>query len=207
MFGQRDKRVARRQRALEELLWLDPVERERRIIAAVAAGDFTADEVDASLRLVMRLDMLREMDLPAGGRLIGSVEADHGAGISSDDVELSMVAEAPEADTENEPQEDELIGVPIVVEPVEVGIRPDYVGIPIEPDPTPAPSPESSLEAAMSLDALESAERWEEDNLVAASPVLAKRAAEARGEWDVPVEGAQVSLAEDAPSIAWLRPN
>jgi hypothetical protein len=75
MFWKRSKRVSRRQRVLEELLWLDPVDRERRAIAAVAAGDFGADEVDAVLRLVARLDSLRDMSPPRGGRLLASSPA------------------------------------------------------------------------------------------------------------------------------------
>ncbi len=75
MFWKRSKRVSRRQRVLEELLWLDPVDRERRAIAAVAAGDFGADEVDAVLRLVARLDSLRDMSPPRGGRLLSSSPA------------------------------------------------------------------------------------------------------------------------------------
>ena len=75
MFWKRSKRVSRRQRVLEELLWLDPVDRERRAIAAVAAGDFGADEVDAVLRLVARLDSVRDMSPPARGQLLPSVPA------------------------------------------------------------------------------------------------------------------------------------
>lgn len=71
MFGKQPNRVARRQRVLEELLWLEPVDRERRIIAAVASGEFSAEEMDSALRLVSRLDSLRTTSFPPGGRLVG----------------------------------------------------------------------------------------------------------------------------------------
>ena len=199
MFGH-DKRVARRQRKLEELLWLDPVERERRIIAAVAAGDFGVEEVDAALRLVMRLDRLRDMDLPAKGRLIGASESRHGAATSSDDVEMGIV-ESGDDDSGAELPQRELVGIPIVTDSAEVDIRAEYVGVPVMPEAR------AEAGAEMPLDALESAERWSGHGR-RVSPARTRRAAEARAEWSVPVESGQLPPAEEAaPSISWLRPN
>ena len=202
MFGKRENRASRRQRALEELLWLDPVERERRAIAAVASGDFTADEVEASLRLVSRLDALRAMDLPGSGRLIGAPEVVRGAtAVSSDDVELGMVA--------GRRHDDELIGIPIYSEEVGIPVGPDLVGIPVLPDHEAGA--DAGSDSTVPLDALESAERWisrQQHFTRAASPAIARRAAEAGLEWNVGVDTAGVRpVDESGPTISWLRPN
>ena len=212
MFGKRENRASRRQRALEELLWLDPVERERRAIAAVASGDFTADEVEASLRLVSRLDALRAMDLPGSGRLIGAPEVVRGAtAVSSDDVELGMVAGL---NTDANPivedhHDDELIGIPIYSEEVGIPVGPDLVGIPVLPDHEAGA--DAGSDSTVPLDALESAERWisrQQHFTRAASPAIARRAAEAGLEWNVGVDTAGVRpVDESGPTISWLRPN
>jgi hypothetical protein len=153
MFGKRSKDAARRQRALEELLWLDPVDRERRIIAAVANGDFSADEAEAALRLVARLDSLRTMSLPPGGRLIGGRvglvvppnEPKPGIGIAAARASLNGREEDPNAGA--------LPGAsgsrPILAVSQaqgdgpgtgeDVGETPEPVAIPIVPDPTAVP--------------------------------------------------------------------
>lgn len=69
MFWTRNRREARRQQVLDELLALDPKERRGRLDLAVGAGDVRADEVESALRLVSRLDALRVMTVPPSGRL------------------------------------------------------------------------------------------------------------------------------------------
>lgn len=61
MFWNRTSREARRQEVLDELLELDPGQRQPRLELAVAAGDVRANEVEETLRLVHRLAALRVM--------------------------------------------------------------------------------------------------------------------------------------------------
>jgi hypothetical protein len=153
MFGKRSKDAARRQRALEELLWLDPVDRERRIIAAVAHGDFSADEAEAALRLVARLDSLRKLSLPPGGRLIGGRvglvmppnEPNPGYGIAAARSSLGGREEDPNAGAL--PGASGSRPVPVAAQAQDggsgigedVGDAPEPVAIPILPDPTAVP--------------------------------------------------------------------
>jgi hypothetical protein len=73
VFWTRSSREARRQKVLDELLELDPAQRRGRLANAVAAGDVHANEVDAALQLVHRLDLLRVMTIAPSGRLPGGV--------------------------------------------------------------------------------------------------------------------------------------
>lgn len=195
MFLKRATRTSRRQRVLEELLWLDPVDRERRIIAAVAAGDFGADEAEASLRLVTRLDSLREMALPPGGRLLGSQP---GVGY--------VPNEETEGDSGNDPGSD-LVAVPIVPDPASVPVSPELVGIPVGPE-------EEAVQAGtLPIDALESAERWIAHEKATRQPRSRtrsdRRAVGPRSEWNatqVGPQGQMAPTAEEVPSISWLRP-
>ena len=167
MFWKR-QRAARRQRVLEELLWLDPVDRERRIVAALAAGDFSADELDSALSLVHRLDTLRGMAVPPGGRLVAS----HGYGHywrheSGDQGELGIGSANPRPDVNDAgrliaafeggsgrdrgatPTEG---GEPTALppqkpsgEPIGIPVVHEPVGVPIQPDYVGIPvAPESS---------------------------------------------------------------
>jgi hypothetical protein len=61
VFWNRTGREARRQEVLDELLELDPGQRQARLELAVAAGHVRAGEVEETLRLVHRLDALRVM--------------------------------------------------------------------------------------------------------------------------------------------------
>jgi hypothetical protein len=160
MFWKRSRRAARRQRVLEELLWLDPIDRERRVIAAVAAGEFSAAEIDAALRLVNRLDSLRVLSLPPGGRLVGGqpfrfperrygdepdFEYDH------EMVEPLIGFRGPEQTSpapsigdggsprlralpRDESASDELVGMAIVSDTAAGPLEPDVVGIAVVPD-------------------------------------------------------------------------
>ena len=72
MFWSRTSREARRQEVLDELLELDPSQRQARLELAVAAGHVRANEVEETLRLVHRLDALRVMMVhPSSGRPSG----------------------------------------------------------------------------------------------------------------------------------------
>lgn len=73
MFWTRNRREARRQQVLDELLALGPNERRVPLDVAVEAGDVRADEVESALRLVHRLDVLRVMTVPPSGRLPGGI--------------------------------------------------------------------------------------------------------------------------------------
>jgi hypothetical protein len=64
MFWSKTGREARRQRVLDELIEIDPVDRPSRLQEAVTAGDVRATEVEQALRLVDRLDALRVMSIP-----------------------------------------------------------------------------------------------------------------------------------------------
>jgi hypothetical protein len=190
MFGKRSRDTARRQRALEELLWLDAVDRERRIIASVARGDFTADEAEAALRLVQRLDSLRTMSLPPGGRLIGGRvglvmpsnepspgiafarsnltrrEEDPNAGALPGARGPRPVSAAPQAH-DGEPvigddvgETPEPVAIPIVPDTTAIPVNPDLIGIPIEPENQRERSGEAVRGMLIPIDALEAAERW-----------------------------------------------
>jgi hypothetical protein len=73
VFWTRNRREARRQQVLDELLALGPNERRVRLDVAVEAGDVRADEVESALLLVHRLDVLRVMTVPPSGRLPGGI--------------------------------------------------------------------------------------------------------------------------------------
>jgi len=219
MFGKRGKRAAQRQRVLEELLWLEPAERERRVIAAVASGEFTADEVEASLRLVSRLDALRELKLPPKGRLVGRPEVDRTDGRTSDQVEMGVASGG--RDDEGSGGEDEgvePVGIPIVTDAVGIPVGPDVVGIPVGPEDQGRQGSDDrrdeSRAAAVDgivvpMDALESAERWltHSRGRRQAGSAIARKAAEAGAEWQMPAADVPAVAHEDGASIAWLRPH
>ena len=71
MLWSRSDRDARRQKVLDELLELDSEHRRRRLELAVAAGDVHSNEMAATMQLVNRLEALRLMSVPVGGRLPG----------------------------------------------------------------------------------------------------------------------------------------
>ena len=71
MFWTRVRREERRQRVLDELLALDPGNRLGRLNAAVAAHEIRPEDVGPALKIVERLDRLREMRVPPGGHLPG----------------------------------------------------------------------------------------------------------------------------------------
>jgi hypothetical protein len=73
VFWTRNRREARRQQVLDELLAMDPNDRRGRLDVAVVAGDVRKDEVESALRLVGRLDALRVMTIPPSGRLPGGI--------------------------------------------------------------------------------------------------------------------------------------
>ena len=157
MFGKWSKRAEKRRRALEELLWLDPVDRERRIIAGVASGEFSADEAESALRLVSRLDSLRSMSLPRGGRLLGG-KAIHtetqitanapvpfaaapprlretgepGSGLPGEGGQQPAAAAAAASMSEGDAATTE--DRPVPGEPVGIPVVPEPIGIPIGPN-------------------------------------------------------------------------
>ncbi|MFI5259856.1 MAG: hypothetical protein ACHQ01_09660 [Candidatus Limnocylindrales bacterium] len=69
MFWSRTSREARRQDVLDELLELDPSQRQARLELAVAAGHVRANELEETLRLVRRLDALRVMTFKPSSEL------------------------------------------------------------------------------------------------------------------------------------------
>ena len=73
MFWTRNRREARRQQVLDELLAMEPDARRGRLDTAVVAGDVREDEVESALRMVSRLDALRVMTVPPSRRLPGGI--------------------------------------------------------------------------------------------------------------------------------------
>jgi hypothetical protein len=71
VFWSRMRRDMRRQIVLDQLIEMDFESRLKRLDAAVAAHEIKRDEVDSALRIVERLDRVREMRVPLGGRLPG----------------------------------------------------------------------------------------------------------------------------------------
>jgi hypothetical protein len=69
VFWSRTSREARRQEVLDELLELEPSQRQARLELAVAAGHVRAKEVEETLRLVHRLDALRVMTFYTSSKL------------------------------------------------------------------------------------------------------------------------------------------
>ena len=64
MFWNKAARNARRQQVLDELIDVPAEDRRIHLYRAVAEGDVRAREVEQALRLVSRLDALREMEIP-----------------------------------------------------------------------------------------------------------------------------------------------
>lgn len=82
MLWSRSDRDARRQKVLDELLEMDAEHRRRRLDLAVASGEVHSDEMMATMQLVTRLDALRLMSVPAGGRLPGARNSVHPAPVA-----------------------------------------------------------------------------------------------------------------------------
>lgn len=89
MLWSRSDRDARRQKVLDELLEMDAEHRRRRLDLAVAAGEVHSDEMTATMQLVTRLDALRLMSVPAGGRLPGA----RNSGLNTAPVAVAVVGE------------------------------------------------------------------------------------------------------------------
>ncbi len=64
MFWNKTARNSRRQQVLDELIDVPPEDRRIHLYRAVAEGDVRAREVEQALRLVSRLDSLRQMEIP-----------------------------------------------------------------------------------------------------------------------------------------------
>ena len=151
MFWSKTGREARRQRVLDELIEIDPVDRPSRLQEAVTAGDVRSIEVEQALRLVDRLDALRVMSIPHvdGGlrgaahgtdteNLVGVAEAQSAAaGIGSVPAEAQSVAvevpvvaaEVPPvaADVESVPVEAQSVGADVESVPADAEVRADAV--------------------------------------------------------------------------------
>jgi hypothetical protein len=131
VFWNRTGREARRQEVLDELLELDPGQRQARLELAVAAGHVRASEVEETLRLVHRLDALRVMTFYTSSELTDGdalPEAVHALAIPGES------AAAPKARKTRVP-------VTRATGPV----APDYATIPVVADQEPGRSlPESS---------------------------------------------------------------
>jgi hypothetical protein len=118
MFWSKTGRETRRQKVLDELIEINPVDRPSRIQEAVTAGDVRANEVEQALRLVDRLDALRVMSIPhmdgglrAAANGTDTVSAEVPAGAQSVPAEAQSVpagAQSVPADVESVPAEAEV---------------------------------------------------------------------------------------------------
>lgn len=211
VFWSRLRREERRQRVLDELLTLDAVNRRYRLDAAVAAHELRAEEVEPALRLVDRLDRLREMRVPLGGHLPGRQNLPPEP--QAADRTLSA-SNAVAADTRPESGDDLASAVG---ESTPIGIA-----VIADPDPDPVDTWLGSVD--MPLDAIEAVSQLKAGRRVrrgrpgARGPGTVRRRARAAGH-TVPagatvvaeMAAARVAMTDPAadenwPSIAWLRP-
>ena len=186
MFWSKTDREARRQKVLDELIEIEPVDRPSRLQEAVTAGDVRASEVDQALRLVDRLDALRVMSIPHvdGGfrgaahgtdteTVVGRAEAPVvAADVESAPAEAEVRADAVSADRIVRSRERRLVarkgskakaGVAAKAlgraqKSTAVPIVREPTAVPIEPEMLPTIDP-LILAAPMPIDALESAAR------------------------------------------------
>ncbi len=116
MFWSKTDREARRQKVLDELIEIEPVDRPSRLQDAVTAGDVRANEVEQALRLVDRLDALRVMSIPhVDGRLRGAA---HGR----DTETVAAAAEGQPVAAPDQSTAADVVPVPAADDPVsEVG--------------------------------------------------------------------------------------
>ena len=211
VFWSRVRREERRQRVLDELLILDAVNRRDRLDAAVAANELRAEEVEPALRLVERLDRLRDMRVPPGGHLPGRENLPF-APQAADRTLSALSAVAADVGPESG---DDL--APAVGESMPIGIP-----VIADPDPDPVDTWLGSVD--MPLNAIEAVSRLKAGRRVrsgrpgARGPGTLRRRARAVGH-TVPAGDAVVAemaaagvaqgvptADENWPSIAWLRP-
>ena len=211
MFWPRGRREERRQRVLDELLTLDPGNRRERLDLAVASHELRAEEVEPALRLVERLDRLREMRVPPGGHLPGR-ENVPGSRSAAASMSVSGPGEAVMGAIANDDQDSD------------VGVRlPTAIPVVADADPDPVATwlgaVDLPLDAIDAVSRLKSGRRVRKDrpgargagtvrrrvraSVVSAprpDPIFSDVVAEAA------VAEATVAADENWPSIAWLRP-
>jgi hypothetical protein len=136
VFWSRTRREARRQKVLDELLELDPSQRQARLELAVAAGDVRATEVEEALRLAHRLDSLRVMSFfqssrrPEGEGPAEAVETRVAAGVDPAPTKVRKTR-TPAVRAKRRPASDSA-AIPVVAEQVIEPSMPESPAVPIE---------------------------------------------------------------------------
>jgi hypothetical protein len=137
VFWSRTRREARRQKVLDELLELDPSQRQARLELAVAAGDVRATEVEEALRLAHRLDSLRVMTFfqssgrPAGEGLSDAVQPQADAPADPAAPAKVRKTKAPAARTKRRPASDSAV-IAVVADQAPEPSIPESQAVPIE---------------------------------------------------------------------------
>ena len=204
MFWTRHSRDARRQKVLDELLDLDPGERRERLEAAVGVGDVHANEVDAALLMVNRLDALRVMTIPTSGVLSRTTLPVAPIGVPDDgeDADPVWAVRLPA----QRPAEDAWVPTDDAAIPIVADAEPSW------PRLDAAPLPIDAVETASRIVARDRVARRRRPtgpspsqrrrNMAAVSPKLPAPLAMPLG-YDT---AAGISPEETWPTISWLRP-
>ena len=206
MFWPRGRREERRQRVLDELLTLDPGNRRERLDLAVATHELRADEVEPALRLVERLDRLRDMRVPPGGHLPGREYVPQSRSAAT-----SMSVSGPGLAVMGAIADDD--------QDADLGARlPTAIPVVADADPDPVATwlgaVDLPLDAIDAVSRLKAGRRVRKDRPGARGAGTVRRRARASvapdPEKSPPVAGvvaeAAVAADESWPSIAWLRP-
>lgn len=206
MFWPRGRREERRQRVLDELLILDPANRRERLDLAVASHELRPEEVEPALRLVERLDRLREMRVPLGGHLPGREYVPQSRSAAAS-MSVSGPAVAVMGAIADDDQDSDL------------GVRlPTAISVVADADPDPVATwlgaVDLPLDAIDAVSRLKAGRRVRKDRPGARGAGTVRRRArtsvapdpgESLRVADVVVEAA-LGADENWPSIAWLRP-
>ena len=206
MFWPRGRREERRQRVLDELLTLDPGNRHARLDLAVASHELRAEEVEPALRLVERLDRLRDMRVPPGGHLPGREYVPQSRSAATSMSVSGHGLAVMEAVADGDQDADVGARLPTAV-PVEADADPDPVATWLDAVDLP-------LDAIEAVSRLKAGRRVRKDRPGARGAGTVRRRARASATPDPGksppiadvVAEAAVAADENWPSIAWLRP-
>jgi hypothetical protein len=213
VFWTRSGRDVRRQRVLDELLDLDPADRQGRLDIAIAAGDIRPNEVEYALRMVHRLEALRVMTIPSSaylpGGIVSVIERQTAVETEAEPLAGDLLLESAEADLAETPHS-EATTISIFVEP-----EPASSWLPS------APLPIDAVEAASRLIARDLAarralprktppgvrsSRRRRMHMTASTGSRPLRMSESIEEPEIADRVAVAQAEENWPSIGWLRP-
>lgn len=215
MFWKRSHHEESRQQVLHELLSMDPAERRGRLDRAVVEGEVNADQVDSMLRLVERLEGLRDFTIHLD---------DAGAGAAPAPDEVTAAGDGPLTG------EAVAVAAPVAHKAPRNGPsrpRKRRVGAPVAPDPeqarrwlATASMPLDALEAASRLVARDKAARKRRPAVASSPEPSADPEPESRAVPEdepqtqpeptppasIDIEPGEPPADENWPSISWLRP-